>query len=562
MCIIQTYRLCAVVLLSAAVHASAGADAPDVIQPQEVEYRVELVGRSPFPFQPVRLAAVVKNVSVRRLPRFVQPDSFADHPQVQGPFDDGFRSIPGSVSPVEPGSPGKTWTSIGFKNSLARPTLDPGDRVITTFALVASWSHGSGLPHPDGVAVFPEPGKYRIRFTYSVNNRLGDERREEVTVDVPEPTGDDAAVYRLLRRDRALAAAVMSSVSSPTVEQVVGLQSILSRYPSSSYAPYAKFALARSHLQGIGVVSARKLRDADWEAAYRILNDLKEVEFCYQPAVYAALYRCAKRVRPEAVAGIRIALVGGFSDAEEALDAVASDIGPENWASFRVRDGSLDPVADEPGLPRVLLVGDDVSVGYTHWLRRSLKGKANLHRIPESGGSTADALARPLVGTKAAAGDGSGPQAPPAPATKPDAWLGDKKWDVIVFNFGLDDLRRTVGRPRTTVEQYEKNLRVIAARLKAAGATLVWVTTTPVPDGAPAAYRPTDVAAYNTVAAKLADELGLAVVDLHAVVAEKLKQAKPGDLFRVNDVRPTLDGGRMMGELIAKEVEKRLAERR
>src|SRR5689334_20512700 len=49
---------------------------------------------------------------------------------------------------------------------------------------------------------------------------------------------------------------------------------------------------------------------------------------------------------------------------------------------------ALIPVKDRPGLPRVLLIGDSISVCYTPATREELKGEANVHRIPENGGHT------------------------------------------------------------------------------------------------------------------------------------------------------------------------------
>jgi hypothetical protein len=43
-------------------------------------------------------------------------------------------------------------------------------------------------------------------------------------------------------------------------------------------------------------------------------------------------------------------------------------------------DPSLDPINDDPALPRVLLIGDSISMGYTLPVRTALKGKANVHR--------------------------------------------------------------------------------------------------------------------------------------------------------------------------------------
>src|SRR5438552_10306989 len=83
----------------------------------------------------------------------------------------------------------------------------------------------------------------------------------------------------------------------------------------------------------------------------------------------------------------------------------------------RPPDPAFAAVKDDPALPRVLLIGDSISIGYTVPVRRLLKGQANVHRIPENGGPTSNGL------------------------KKIDSWLGDKKWDVIHFNWGLHDLR-------------------------------------------------------------------------------------------------------------------------
>ncbi|MBL9199220.1 MAG: hypothetical protein JNL39_01885, partial [Opitutaceae bacterium] len=51
-----------------------------------------------------------------------------------------------------------------------------------------------------------------------------------------------------------------------------------------------------------------------------------------------------------------------------------------------------DFVADDPRLPRVLLIGDSVSRGYTLAVRAALAGTANVHRAPENCGPTANGL--------------------------------------------------------------------------------------------------------------------------------------------------------------------------
>lgn len=74
-------------------------------------------------------------------------------------------------------------------------------------------------------------------------------------------------------------------------------------------------------------------------------------------------------------------------------------------------------IKDTPGLPRVLILGDSISIGYTLQVRELLKGKANVHRPATNCFSTREG------------------------AQQLDQWLGKDKWDVIHFNFGLHDLK-------------------------------------------------------------------------------------------------------------------------
>lgn len=167
-------------------------------------------------------------------------------------------------------------------------------------------------------------------------------------------------------------------------------------------------------------------------------------------------------------------------------------------------DPAMAPITDEPGLPRVLLVGDSISIGYTIPVRELLKGKANLHRIPANGGSTKDGLANI------------------------DNWLGTAKWDVIHFNWGLHDLKHwkngkmDLTAPEvSTMDEYGKNLRELVKRLKSTGAKLIFATTTPVPEGS-AGRVAGDDRKYNSVAVRVMKELDVPVNDLHALSVPKL----------------------------------------
>jgi acyl-CoA thioesterase-1 len=167
-------------------------------------------------------------------------------------------------------------------------------------------------------------------------------------------------------------------------------------------------------------------------------------------------------------------------------------------------------VQEDPALPRVLLIGDSISVGYTTRTQEALKDKVNVWRVPINGGST-------QVGLE-----------------NLEQWLAWRdKWDVIHFNFGLHDLSREVdgradvaGPNRIPVEEYAANLETIVLRLKQTGAELVWATTTPVPEGAPGRV-PGDEKLYNEAAAKVMQKHGVRINDLNAFITPHLAMAQP-----------------------------------
>lgn len=165
-------------------------------------------------------------------------------------------------------------------------------------------------------------------------------------------------------------------------------------------------------------------------------------------------------------------------------------------------NAAFTPIQDDPALPRVLLIGDSISIGYTLPTRQLLEGRANVHRIPVNGGPTSNGL------------------------TNLDRWLGDGPWHVIHFNWGLHDLRfMEHGRHQVAIDQYEKNLHELVARLKRTGARLIWANTTPVPEGEVSPPRKnSDVLAYNSVASRVMERNGIPVNDLYAFASSRLSE--------------------------------------
>lgn len=201
----------------------------------------------------------------------------------------------------------------------------------------------------------------------------------------------------------------------------------------------------------------------------------------------------------------------------------------------------------DANLPNVLILGDSISIGYTLDVREVLKGKANVFR--------------PL------SGDGKGPEncsGTTKGVQSIDRWLGDRKWAVIHFNWGLHDLKHVAqpgadkatsnpnDPPQATVEQYTKNLEAIVKKLKATGARLVFATTTPVPPGT--GIRDTGAEArYYEAALKIMKANGIRVNDLCAFCQPQLDK-----LQLPKNVHFSAAGSRALAGQVAKAIEEEL----
>ena len=197
----------------------------------------------------------------------------------------------------------------------------------------------------------------------------------------------------------------------------------------------------------------------------------------------------------------------------------------------------MTAIKDSPALPRVLLIGDSISIGYTLGVRELLKDKANVHRPLTNCGPTTRGL------------------------EQIEQWLGKKPWDVIHFNWGLHDLKYIsqgtmklvdVNAPgsqqQVPIEQYEANLRKLVATLKQTNATLIWRSTTPVPKGAKGRV-PGDSAKYNAIAAGIMKENDIETDDMYAYTEPRLKE-----LQLPANVHFTKAGSQSLAEQVAKTV--------
>lgn len=194
-------------------------------------------------------------------------------------------------------------------------------------------------------------------------------------------------------------------------------------------------------------------------------------------------------------------------------------------------------------LPRVLLLGDSISMGYHDAVERALDGEAVVVRPRENCEGT-------LKGER-----------------RVESWIALEggNFELIHFNFGLHDLKRIKengsnsddpsDKRQSELPEYERRLEAICDVLEATGATLVFATTTPVPAGGVTPHRdPEDVERYNAAAKAIMARRGIAIDDLEAFARPRLDA-----LQRPRDVHFTAAGSRSLGEQVARAIRAGLA---
>jgi acyl-CoA thioesterase-1 len=193
--------------------------------------------------------------------------------------------------------------------------------------------------------------------------------------------------------------------------------------------------------------------------------------------------------------------------------------------------------------PKVLILGDSISIGYYPLVKDLMKGKADVMR-PFKANKSAENCQGTTYGIQHI-----------------DRWIGNTKWDVIHFNFGLHDLKHVdpmTGKnsdsakdPRQAEpKKYKRNLKIITKKLLDTKAKLIYATTTPYPKevGGPVRVYG-DAEKYNKMAKKIMKKYDIPVNDLYSFVLPQMTE-----LQRTNNVHFSKKGNRALAEEVVKQI--------
>ena len=184
--------------------------------------------------------------------------------------------------------------------------------------------------------------------------------------------------------------------------------------------------------------------------------------------------------------------------------------------------------------PKVLIIGDSISIGYTPLVQQLLLDSATVKRVPGN-------CQFSLHG-----------------AEHVKEWVAEGEWDVIHFNFGLWDWYGWQQDLLATPESYGRNLEQIVKHLKASGAALIFATTTPpcaeAEHNSQVLVTTARARQFRETALKIMTANGVAINDLYATMLPHLATHQ----IAVNDVHFKTAGSALLAEKVSASILKAL----
>jgi len=204
-----------------------------------------------------------------------------------------------------------------------------------------------------------------------------------------------------------------------------------------------------------------------------------------------------------------------------------------SWYALLFGILAVSAAAQEKHVPRVVLVGDSIRIGYAPFVAKLLDGKA-IVISPSPNGEDSGNVLRNL-----------------------DQWVLNEKPDVVHINAGLHDLKLKDNSYQVPLVEYEKNLKTIVERIRTGTkAKIIFATSTPIVDSLHARRKAgfdrfeADVQKYNTAAKSIMKQAGVPINDLHNLIERGGKEK----LMLTDGTHYTQHGYEMLAAAVADSI--------
>ena len=166
-------------------------------------------------------------------------------------------------------------------------------------------------------------------------------------------------------------------------------------------------------------------------------------------------------------------------------------------------------------LPKLFVVGDSISVGYSPHLQKMTEGVFQFYGRKTGMEEALKDLDIPL-------GSNIGDSGMVLNYLQTMLTKSDWRPEILILNCGLHDIKTVNGSIQIPLEDYRRNLKDIFALLSEKGINIIWVRTTPVEDEQHNNIQNNfkrysmDLEKYNAAADEIMDVNGIKMIDLHA----------------------------------------------
>lgn len=200
-------------------------------------------------------------------------------------------------------------------------------------------------------------------------------------------------------------------------------------------------------------------------------------------------------------------------------------------------------ISASPEKPKILIIGDSISIGYFQYVKEALAEKAEVVHNKGNAQHTWKGLKNLIE------------------------WIEKEDWDIVQFNWGLWDLcyrnpdskeqghrDKINGKLTTPLEIYSANLdSLVSLMRRSTDAKLIFVTTTYVPEKEAGRFSE-DPLKYNEVAKKVMQKYAVTINDIYAPSIDIHHRDGLGN----DDVHYNKEGYRELGKLIVPVLEEAL----